>query len=241
MEELKCIIIHDNNDAHLLTTRYIEKVRIFSLVGCFYSLGDALQFIYHNNVDLIFLDAEIYTAFEIGILDLFNNITNIILVSANNENSLSDYIYEELNIFSKFYSFKTFLSAINRTVKENLQNECNNNDRLAPSQSLIIKMQGSLVRINLDEIDYIQSYGNYVKLFINNGKMLLCQITTNEIEKKVIDSQFLRVHKSYIVSLSKVEKISGGRLYINSNEIPIGRTFKRDLISYFMKREGGIN
>jgi DNA-binding LytR/AlgR family response regulator len=92
----------------------------------------------------------------------------------------------------------------------------------------MVKVDADWIRIKLDELLYAQSWGNYVKLFLP-GRMLLTPLTTTELESRLPSDQFVRIHKSYIVALSKIERLSGNTLHIGGTELPVGITFRREL------------
>ena len=233
MNKLKCVIIDDDQGAHLVINHYIKEVKTLLLMGSFYNAIEGLEYLYKNEVDIIFLDINMPGLSGIEMLEILSTLPHIILTTAYAEYALEGYKYEVVDYLVKPFDFKFFLLAIDKVMKKVNIEKNTSFVNLQYVNHLILKENSGYIKINFTDIIYIQSYGNYIKIFIV-GKMILSPITTTEIENKLDKNIFIRIHRSYIVSLAYINKISGKLIYLrDGSTLPIGNTFKRELISKF--------
>lgn len=233
MNKLKCVIIDDDQGAHLVINHYIKEVKTLLLMGSFYNAIEGLEYLYKNEVDIIFLDINMPGLSGIEMLEILSPLPHIILTTAYAEYALEGYKYEVVDYLVKPFDFKFFLLAIDKVMKKVNIEKNTSFVNLQYVNHLILKENSGYIKINFTDIIYIQSYGNYIKIFIV-GKMILSPITTTEIENKLDENIFIRIHRSYIVSLAYINKISGKLIYLrDGSTLPIGNTFKRELISKF--------
>ncbi|MCG2613449.1 LytTR family DNA-binding domain-containing protein [Terrimonas sp. NA20] len=231
MDKIKCIVVDDEEGAHLVITHFLKDIRTLSLEGSFYNAIDALDYLYKNKVDLVFLDINMPGLSGLEMLETLTNRPFIILTTAYKQYALDGYKYEVVDYLVKPFEFKKFLQAIDKVMnRKGIQAKM---PAVEETDHLILKVDGTLTKIPFSKIIYIQSFGNYVKIFIEDG-MLISQMTTSEIEERLSTSLFLRIHKSYIVSLKQIQKVSGTQVVLKNNtELPIGNTFKRELLAQF--------
>lgn len=233
MDKIKCIVVDDEEGAHLVISHFMKDMKTLSLEGSFYNAVDALDYLYNNKVDIVFLDINMPGLSGLEMLETLTNRPYIILTTAYKQYALDGYKYEVVDYLLKPFEFKKFLLAINKVLnRKGIQQQA----RSMPAEEmdhLILKVDGRMTKIPFSSILYIQSFGNYVKIFIKDG-MLISQMTTAEIEERLSTSLFLRIHKSYIVSLKQIQKVSGTQVFLTNNTaLPIGNTFKRELLAQF--------
>jgi DNA-binding LytR/AlgR family response regulator len=229
MGELRCIVVDDEEGAHLVLNHYIEKMKLLTLSGSFYSAIEAMDYMYRQDVDLIFLDINMPGLNGLEMLESMSKRPLVILTTAYKEFALEGYKYEVIDYLVKPFDFKKFLSAMDKTFKRKGISK----ELTSSPDYLMIKVDGDLVRVSFDSIRYLQSHGNYVKFFTNQG-MYVSLITTSELEEKLDKSLFIRIHKSYIIAKNAVSRISGGRVFMDDNTVlPVGNTYKKMLQEYF--------
>ncbi|PZR24362.1 MAG: DNA-binding response regulator [Citrobacter freundii] len=233
MDKIKCIVVDDEEGAHLVISHFLKDMKTLSLEGSFYNAVDALDYLYNNKVDIVFLDINMPGLSGLEMLETLTNRPYIILTTAYKQYALDGYKYEVVDYLLKPFEFKKFLLAINKVLnRKGIQQQAK---ALISDEAdhLILKVDGRMTKIPFSSILYIQSFGNYVKIFIEDG-MLISQMTTAEIEERLSTNLFLRIHKSYIVSLKQIQKVSGTQVFLSNNtELPIGNTFKRELLAQF--------
>ncbi len=231
-EPLRCLIVDDEVAAHYVLENYIGRMQRLVLAGQCYNALDALNFLHRHPVDLLFLDINMPELTGLELLSTLSYTPRTILTTAYTEYVLQGYDFGVTDYLVKPIPFPRFLKAVDRVLAQPPALVAATTPLVpaaAPAaDSLMVKVDAGWIRIKLDELLYAQSWGNYVKLFLP-GRMLLTPLTTAELESRLPADQFVRIHKSYIVSLSKIERLSGNTLYISDTELPVGITFRREL------------
>lgn len=229
---LNCIIVDDEDGAHLVIQHHLNGLKSLNLCGNFFSAKEAIDYLYKNPVDLMFLDINMPGLTGMEMLAAMNRSPLVILTTAYSEFALESYKYQVVDYLIKPVALPDFLSAVDRVVERlrSVRFPSVQEPVSIPVELLTFKVDGDYLRINPVEIEYIQSWGNYVKVFIN-GRYFLSPVTTNELEKKLDSNRFVRIHKSYIVKLDRIKKITGNRLYLCDEIIlPIGNTYRKQLL-----------
>lgn len=228
---LHCIIIDDEEGAHLVIGHHLKGLKVVKLCGNFFGAKEALEYIYNNPVDLIFLDINMPGISGIEMLAAMTKPPLIILTTAYSEFALQSYDYQVVDYLIKPVSLPRFLVAINKALALFKIKKIHSDDKADAQSGLItLKVDGDYLRIDPSEIEYIQSWGNYVKVFIK-GNFVLASITTHELEKKLDATKFIRIHKSYIVAWDQVRKVKGNQVYLlRENSLPVGKTFRKQLM-----------
>lgn len=230
MNKLNCIIVDDEEGAHRVLEHFIGQSNHVNLCGSFYTAMEAMDYVYQNDVDMMFLDINMPGLTGIELLETMSKRPFVILTTAYKEYALEGYKYDVADYLVKPFDFKRFLSAIDKVI-----------NRIAPVKKvaeataekrdhIVLKVDGDIMKVYFNEILYTQSYGNYVK-FYTRAKMLISQITTQEVENKLDEKLFVRIHKSHLVALSEISKISGGELSLKDGTVlPVGSFYKKSVI-----------
>jgi len=222
----KCIIVDDEPAAHYVLVNYIQKNPQLELVAQFYNGIEAMTFLRENKVDLMFLDIDMPEVTGLELLKIIPNPPRTILTTAYSEFALESYDYGVIDYLLKPIYFPRFLKAIDRFFSMDTP------EIKAPAESIAtisVKVDGFFMDIELDNLLFAQSFGNYVKLFTKT-RTYLASTTTNEIKNSLPDNLFMRIHKSYIVALDKIEAIEKDLVVINKVKLPIGITYRRELL-----------
>lgn len=240
-KRLKCIIIDDEEGAHLVLRHYIEKLKQLDLQKSFYNPIEAMEYMYDTPVDLIFLDINMPGITGLQMLKALKNPPLVILTTAYKEYALESYEYRVVDYLVKPFDLARFMTAIDHVLSrfnppsERLILPPETKQELIPEATthIVLRAEGDTIKLHYDEITHLQSWGNYVKVFTKD-KQYLSAITTTEIEKKLDRQYFMRIHKSHIVALNQIKKISGGQVELQTGVIlPIGSTYKRELLEAF--------
>ncbi|GAA4169589.1 MULTISPECIES: LytR/AlgR family response regulator transcription factor [Sphingobacterium] len=239
-ERLRCIVVDDEEGAHLVLHHYIKDIKKLDLKASFYHPVEAMDYMYDHEVDLIFLDINMPGLNGLEMLRALSNPPLVILTTAYKEYALESYEYRVVDYLVKPFDIRRFMSAIDNVFSRYPSVRPTILDHpvvlaTAAASSVVVKVDGDFVRIMCKDIIYIQSWGNYVKIFTTSGSFV-SSLTTAEMEQKLDKDLFMRIHKSHIVSLERVSKISGGSAELDSGEkLPIGSTYRRELLLYFQK------
>lgn len=224
----KCVIIDDEPAAHYVLVSYIEKNANLTLVAQCYNALEALDYIRNNPVDLLLLDIDMPEMSGMEFLKSLSNPPRTILTTAHSQYALESYEYGVIDYLLKPISLSRFIKAIERFLALYQKEQV---EQLDEPKHITIRVDGKSVEVIQGEINYIQSYGNYVKVYTSD-KVYLVPSTTQEMLSILSETRFMRVHKSYIVNLSKITGYSDKEVFMIGKKIPIGITFKRRLREY---------
>ncbi|MEZ0184218.1 LytR/AlgR family response regulator transcription factor [Flavobacterium oncorhynchi] len=221
----KCIIVDDEPAAHYVLANYIKQNPQLELVFQGYNGIEAMDFLRENKVDLMFLDINMPEISGMELLKIIPNHPKTILTTAYSEFALESYDYGVIDYLLKPIYFPRFLKAVERFFStENIKGK----EEEIVIDTLNVKVDGYFIDIELDQLLFAQSFGNYVKLHTQK-RTYLASITTTELEKCLPEKNFIRIHKSYIVALDKVDSTEKDFITIKNEKLPIGITYKREL------------
>ncbi|MDI9339634.1 MAG: LytTR family DNA-binding domain-containing protein [Sediminibacterium sp.] len=227
MKIYSCIIIDDEPGAHRVLENYISRVPGLFCTDRFFNALDAYRFLEMNTVDFIFLDINMPELDGLTFIKLFSTPPKIIITSAYSDYAVNGFDLDVCDYLLKPIRFERFLKAIAK-VKQSLS-VSSHSDKRTGNDVIEVRANGQSHTVRIDDIYYIQSIGNYVKLCLK-GKNLLVHSTTGEMEAKLKGSSLIRVHKSYIVNVMYVTAFSDMLLSVKDSTIPVGKTFKRYII-----------
>jgi len=225
---MKCLIIDDEKNAHYVLKNHIEANPHLTLVGQSYNAEDALLFLEHHTVDLIFLDIQMPGQNGFALMEQLNKSYMIILTTAFSEFALQSYEFAVLDYLLKPISLARFNKALAKIGV------------LSPKQQadpiVQFKVNHELIDFICQDIMYLQSWGNYIKLFTQQEEFI-CSSTTSEAERKLLQTQFIRIHKSYIVNIDYIIQVD--MEYVNmKNQIllPVGITYRRNVLAMLKEK-----
>lgn len=219
----KCIIVDDEPAAHYVLINYIRQNPELELVHQCYNGIEVMNYLRENPVDLMFLDIDMPEITGLELLKILPSQPKTILTTAYSEFALESYDYGVIDYLLKPIYFPRFLKSIERFLSTQTERKA-----IASNLFISIKADGAVVDLDVRKILFAQSYGNYVKIF-TSGRTYLASMTTNELEASLPTEQFLRVHKSYIVAVDKIETNERDTLLVNGQKIPVGITYRREL------------
>ncbi|MFX0556622.1 LytR/AlgR family response regulator transcription factor [Maribacter sp. CXY002] len=232
-----CIIIEDQPPAQRVLQKFIAEMETMVLKGVFADALKAIEFINSESVDLIFLDIHLPKISGIDFLKTLHKPPNIILTTAFSEYALESYDYNVVDYLLKPFSFERFVKAVSKIkTKDTLTQKEPKASKMATNKEFIfVKCGYELVKIDIDQIRYIQSDADYTELYTNDKKYLTPE-PLRHWEENLDTKTFMRIHRSYIVNTSKIEKIIGNKVRLDQNtSLPIGRAFKENFIRLVTK------
>ncbi len=223
---IKCLIVDDEPAAHYVLVNYIQRVERLELTGQCHNVLEAINFLHKNPIDLIFLDINMPELSGFDLLKTLSYPPKFILTTAYSEFALESYDYGAVDYLLKPINFPRFLKSVERYISmlPAGQRETEH-DTDAP---IMVKADGNWIRIDPREVIYAQSLGNYVKIYTRKQTHLVT-ITTTELEQKLPVARFMRIHKSYIVALDKIDKYNSQTVMVGDAELPVGITYRREL------------
>lgn len=233
---MRCLIVDDEPLAHDVILKYISDVSFLTNTGHCYRATEALDFLNKNTVDLIFLDIRMPKLNGLDFLRTLQQRPLIIITSAYEEHALESFDLDVCDYLLKPFRFDRFLKAVNRalvehTLKNNAGTTTTNqvsNPLTEPGQ-VYIKSDKKFVLLQLEEICYLESLGNYVKVW-EAQRFLLTPRTLSSFESQLPAENFVRIHKSYILNKKFVHYIEGNTIYLkNATQLPLGKNYKHVL------------
>lgn len=235
---MTCLIIEDQPPAQRILKKYIEDTGHLELKGTFSDAVQAMEFLRSQPVDLIFLDIHLPKLSGIDFLKTLPDPPHVILTTAFPDYALESYEYQVVDYLLKPFSFPRFLKAISRIPIENerlQQGLSEPEERQGALQTFFIKSGYEHIKIAAADIIFIKSDADYTEVHLPEKKYLSSDSLRQWLEK-LDDDQFVQVHKSYIVNVSKISKVSGNRIFLAENQVvPIGRAYKEGFVERFLK------
>lgn len=217
-----CLIIDDEPLAINLLASYVDKIDYLSLAGTFSNPLEALGFLQNNHVDVIFLDIQMPELSGIQFAKIIDNNTAIIFTTAYPNHALEGFELEVIDYLVKPITLERFIKATNRLKS----NEPKSSKPLTSSKDyFFVKTEYKHLKINYADILYMKGYGDYVAIQKTNEKILTLE-NMKYFEKTLPSNQFVRVHKSYIISLDHISYIEKNRIVIGKEFIPIGGKYQ---------------
>ena len=239
---INCIAVDDEPLALGLICAFIEQTPFLNLVGRYSSAVEALGGLQEHKVDLIFLDIQMPNLNGIELARVLDsrgpNKPRIIFTTAYNQFALEGYKVDALDYLLKPFNYEEFLHASNKALAYAELLQKSNTPQPATEQVtperveddyLFVKVEYQLVRIALNDILYMESLKDYVKIFLKNTeKAILTLSSLKALEEKLPAKRFMRVHRSYIVSLDKINSITRNALQIGKINITVGDQYKEE-------------
>lgn len=235
---IKCVTVDDEPLALEMVNTFVRKTPFLELVNSFDNAIDALNFIQTASVQLLFLDIQMadFTGMEFARVVAKGNTKNkpyIIFTTAYSEFALEGYQVDAVDYILKPFDYEDFIKAVTK-VRARLDEQKLIEPIITTLQSetqeyIFIKADAQVVRVEIKDILYIEGYKDYVKIHLsNNSKPILSLMSLKKLEEKLINNDFFRIHRSFIVSFARVDALLKGSVRIGDKVIPIGTTYKSE-------------
>jgi DNA-binding LytR/AlgR family response regulator len=223
---VKCLIVDDEPMARDVIRRYIEKIPTLQLAGECGNAIDAMVFLHNESADLIFLDIRMPHLSGTDFVKSLRNIPKIIFTTAYKEYALDGFELDVVDYLLKPIRFERFLRAVNKAFPQRNGDLAAQviTEKKSNSGFIYLKSDRKMIRVMLDEILYIESARDYLKVFTQNGSIVTRQ-TISSIEAMLSDNEFIRIHRSYIVSVKKINSFTHETVEIGKRELPIGKFY----------------
>jgi two-component system, LytTR family, response regulator len=229
---INCIIVDDEEHAIDILVHYVKQTQHLNLLGSFTNPIEALQLMGEQKVDLVFLDIQMPELSGIDFIKTIHGKSKVILTTAYSEFALEGYDLYVVDYLLKPIRLPRFLAAVQKAV-EQLGTGSAIERETAGDDYIFVKTEskGKLLKINLAEIDFIESMKNYMAIH-RGGQKTLVYTSMKELEERLPKKQFIRVHKSFIISINRITGIEGNlvRLKNVTTEIQIGEMYKNELM-----------
>ena len=238
---IKCITVDDEPLALEVIESHISKIDQLELLGSFTSPIKAFSFIREHDVDLIFLDIQMPELSGLDLLKMIPKKAHVILTTAYKEYAIEAYDLDVTDYLLKPILFERFFKSFNKVLKyieleKGQQNQVSpvTNVRETGDDFIFVNADNKTIKVNFDQIYYIEAWRDYVKIMTPNG-VILSLLSITSMEKQLHSQNFSRVHRSFIVNRSFIEAIERNRIYINGNWVPVGGSYKDGFQNWLAK------
>ena len=226
MMKLDCIIVDDEPLSRNFLSRFCTRSERADVKGIFSNAKDAITFLKSHVIQVVFLNVEMprpATSFQM--LDQLPYMPKVIMQTSNVEYAFTAFEYNVTDFLKKPIEYNRFLEALNKAEEALKAAPPSSN----PKQDVVIKSNGSYVRLGHDDILYVESMGDYVK-FVTADKPYITHSTMRTAEESLNNNEFIKVHRSYIVNVKKIQSFSENNVVINGVSIPVSKTNKSLLL-----------
>lgn len=233
--KLRCAIVDDEYLARKYLKDYVSKLPMLELAGDFNSPLKAMELIKSGEVDLLFLDIQMPDITGIEFLKTMERAPHVVLTTAYEEYALQGYELNVVDYLLKPFSFERFLKAVNKVQELEEKNQKIRSGEQEPSDvnlkpqlmedHMIIRADRKLYKINYEDLVYIEGQKAYVT-FHTKKKNITALASLRDLEEQLPSSLFLRIHKSYIVSIHEMESLEGNQVEIGGIRLPVGKSYR---------------
>lgn len=240
MNKIRCLAVDDEELARTLLENYIERLPHLELVGQCKDPLEAIQVLQNEPVDVLFLDIQMPGLTGVEFLRTLKTRPVVIFTTAYPDYALEGYTLDVIDYLLKPFSFERFVQAVNKAGEMLRLKTGNGNTATAVPEEepvrdfILVKSEHKIHRIKYDDILYIESMREYVAYYTPNGRILSLN-SLKSLEEELPADRFMRIHKSYIVSLEKIETLEGNQLHIGKEKLPIGASYREEVLARIFK------
>jgi DNA-binding LytR/AlgR family response regulator len=231
--EIKGLIIDDEPLAWNVINEYAKKLPSLTIVGECEDAICAHQLLQNKTIDLMFLDINMPKLSGIEFLKTLKNPPLVILTTAYSEYALEGFDLNVIDYLKKPFSFERFCKAFFRAEELLLLKQSAQKTEVTEKQNdfIFVKSDKKAINVKISDISYIEGLGDYIKLYMGDKK-LVTNLSMKKIEHLLPRKQFYRIHKSFIISLDKIELIEGNMVKINNTKLPVGNLYRQDFMTF---------
>ncbi len=229
---MKCIVVDDEPIAREILENHLQKIDAITVVASCKNAIEAFNEINANKIDLIFLDINMPEISGLSFAKAINKNINVIFTTAYREYAVDGFNLQAIDYLLKPISFERLLQAVNKFLGENMSFKVENTSVIIQEKSnfIFVRSDRKMIKINFSEINYIESFSDYIKIHLSD-KIIITRETITNIEAKLPKNDFMRIHRSYIVSISKINSFTNEFIEIKNKAIPISRSYKKEVLT----------
>ncbi|MCP9200976.1 LytTR family DNA-binding domain-containing protein [Gramella sp. GC03-9] len=233
-DKIKCLIVDDESIALDILENHLSKIEKIELAGRCSNASEAFNMINSRKTDLIFLDINMPGISGISFAKSINKDIKIIFTTAYREYAIEGFNLHAVDYLLKPISYGRLLDAINNYSQVHFQKTIENEKNENQADFIFVKIDRKMHRIDYHKILWIESLSDYLKIETTEGTRVTRE-TISAIEDKLPDNRFIRVHRSFIISVDKIESYSNEEIVIQNRSVPISRTYKENVINSLEK------
>ena len=232
-KKIKCLVIDDELPARDVLQKHIADVEALELAGTCTNAVEALSFLQSNTVDLLFLDIQMPYILGTNFIRTLKNPPKVIFTTAFRKYAIEGFELDAVDYLLKPISFDRFLKSVNKILQVNLQSNTTittaTENHSEPAQPfLYLRVDRKMVKVLFNDILYIEGLRDYIRIF-TTSKTIVTKHLLATLEEMLPSDAFLRIHRSYIASISKIDSYNTDTIEIGKKILPIGRLYKHDV------------
>jgi DNA-binding LytR/AlgR family response regulator len=227
----KCLIVDDEPLSQDVLKKYIGDTPMLELVGSCFDAFEANEMIQTNTIQILFLDINMPKLSGIRFIRTLSNPPLVIFTTAYPEYAIEGFELDAIDYLLKPFSYERFLKAVNKAIEKI---GFSNLKKSTADAFLLLKSDKKVHKVNFNDICYMQSYGDYIKVFTTE-KCIVIHDTFLSMQEQLPEDQYVRVHKSYIIALDKIEYLEGNQVKVGNEMIPIGLIYKDNILKLLKK------
>ncbi|WP_109301037.1 LytTR family DNA-binding domain-containing protein [Aquimarina sp. AU474] len=232
--KVKCLLVDDEPLAIKLIKSHISKIDSLEVVATCNNALKAFEILSAQEIDLMFLDIKMPNITGIDFLKTIKKPPKTIFTTAYRDYAIESYDLEAVDYLLKPITFERFFKSIDRFLRERNSNIINEKE-IVQDNYILIKSGNKYHKIKTDKILYIESLKDYITIHTTNEKQIISKYKIGKIEEELVDENFLRVHRSYIINTSKISAFTINDIELDSVEIPIGASYKERVVVFLDK------
>jgi len=222
---MRCLVVDDDELSRNVLVDLINETDSLELIKSCEDAIDAFNIIKEEHIDLVFLDIEMPKMDGMEMLRTLSPLPQVILVTSHSEYAVESYEYDVTDFVQKPISHARFLKSVDKALRRFEESRANITSK---DKTIFIKTESKLVQINTEDVLWVEALGNYMRIFTPKGKYTILS-TMKDIASKLAADEFVRVHRSFIVRIDKIETIEDNYILINQKQISIGKAYKEEL------------
>lgn len=230
---IRCIIVEDEELAQDVIVSHLKHFHQFELAGVYRNARDAIVGLQQQAIDLIFLDIQLPGMTGLHFLETLKDPPLVVLTTAHREYALESYEFNVIDYLLKPISLERFTKAIQKISGGRLYNQ--NSATVPAPDHIFIRSNSKFFRVNFSEIIFIEGMKDYLKIHTPEFRLVTHQ-TMGDMEKQLPSKQFIRIHKSYIVSISNIKAIQSNAVELPGKILPIGNIYKEAVLMLLNKK-----
>lgn len=228
---VNCIIVDDEPIAREILENHLLKIKAINVVATCKNAIEAFNELNSNAIDLIFLDINMPEISGLSFAKSINKNIKVIFTTAYREYAIEGFDLQAVDYLLKPISFERLLQAVNKYFDESISVHTESTSEIIQEKSdfIFVRSDRKMIKINFSDINYVESFSDYIKIHIPN-KIIITRETITSIEAKLPKSNFIRIHRSFIASLDKIDSFTNEFVEVKNKALPISRSYKKDVL-----------
>ncbi|MBA9075173.1 DNA-binding LytR/AlgR family response regulator [Flavobacterium gossypii] len=229
--KIKCLVVDDEPLAIRLIEKHIAKIDNLEVVATCNTALKAFEILNLQKIDLMFIDIKMPNITGIEFLKNLKNPPKTILTTAYRDYAIEGYDLGVVDYLLKPITFERFLKAVDKFLSETAKSEVKSKESVS-DDFILVKSGIKNYKINMNDIVYIESLKDYIKINMIGDKNITSKYKIGDIQQELNEDNFLRIHRSFIINTSKITAFTMNEIEVSNIEIPIGASYKEDVLLY---------